>query len=53
MKKILKTIWGNKLALFVLVTGIITLSCGNVVVGGSLIGCSIPMFIENYDEVKK
>jgi len=53
MKKILKTIWGNKLALFVLVTGFLNLFCNNIVVGGTLIGCSIPMFIENYDEIKK
>lgn len=48
MKRILKAIWEKKLAWFVLTTGIITLFRGDSVVGGALIGCSIPMFTDGY-----
>jgi hypothetical protein len=44
MKKILSLIWKKKIAWFVLITGIITLFRGDSVVGGALVGCSIPMF---------
>ena len=51
MKNILKAIWAKKLAWFVLIAGIITLSINGYITGGALVSCSVFMF-DNDEENK-